>query len=502
MEQSQSTVRGSGTDTNIGVALSKDASIVSIGKGAITVTGIGGEGIGSDGIRLEDPVSRVQSNSGTINLIGTANSDSFGINLLAGSQIFSTAGDINLLSKSSTINLDNTVVINTTGNVSINQSDDSFVGSTIIGANINISANTLFLNDIIKFDYNDSIGQFDIINVTGQLDLTGATLNLDSTKLTDPIDGISYSLINNDENDAVIGTFKGLAEGAKVGTVGDYDIFITYQGSDGNDVEIYLASSGSANQDPTDLSLDSTSIDENVPDNSVVGTFSSIDLDSGDTFTYSLVTGEGDADNNAFTIDGDRLTINQSPDFEGQSNYNIRVRTTDQGGLFFEKELIITIKNLDEVAPTITSGGTTTAINENSGANQVVYTVTSTDNGDIVTGATTYSLKNVDDFAAFSIDSTSGQVKLIANPDFETKPNYSFTVVATDAANNASEKVVTLVINDLPDLGKNLTNKSDIYFGRMAPELIYALAGNDFVYGQGATIASTVVSVMISFLAV
>ncbi|MBE9176916.1 cadherin domain-containing protein, partial [Synechocystis salina LEGE 06155] len=134
---------------------------------------------------------------------------------------------------------------------------------------------------------------------------------------------------------------------------------------------------------------------------------------------------------------------------------------------------------------TITSGNAATAINENSGANQVVYTVTSTDTGDIVTGSTTYSLKDVDDFSAFSINATSGQVKLIANPDFETKPNYSFTVVATDTANNFSEQAVTLTVNDLPDLGENLTNKSDIYFGRMTPELIYALAGSDFVYGQG-----------------
>ncbi len=51
------------------------------------------------------------------------------------------------------------------------------------------------------------------------------------------------------------------------------------------------------NSPPTDLELSSSSIDENSPDNAVVGTFSTIDPDSSDTFTYQLVTGDGDNHN-------------------------------------------------------------------------------------------------------------------------------------------------------------------------------------------------------------
>ena len=100
------------------------------------------------------------------------------------------------------------------------------------------------------------------------------------------------------------------------------------------------------------------------------------------------------------------------------------------------------------MAPTITSGGTAPAINENSGTNQVVYTVTSTDTGDI-SGGVTYGLKSVGDFAAFSINANSGDVTLTGDPDFETKPSYNFTVVATDAAGNFSEQGVSLAINDI-----------------------------------------------------
>ena len=100
----------------------------------------------------------------------------------------------------------------------------------------------------------------------------------------------------------------------------------------------------------------------------------------------------------------------------------------------------------DTVPPTITSAATAAAIAENSGPGQLVYTVAATDAGTI-----TYSLKAGGDAAAFSINATTGAVILTGNPDFEAKPSYSFTVVATDAAGNSSERAVSLAINDLND---------------------------------------------------
>ncbi|MCT0252669.1 cadherin domain-containing protein, partial [Synechocystis sp. CS-94] len=225
-----------------------------------------------------------------------------------------------------------------------------------------------------------------------------------------------------------------------------------------------------------------TAINENSGVNQVVYTVTSTDtgdIATGST-TYSL---KNVGDFAAFTIDGTsgQVTLTSNPNFEAKSSYSFTVIATDAANNASEKTVTLGINNLDEVAPTITSSNTATAINENSGVNQVVYTVTSTDTGDIATGSTTYSLKNVGDFAVFSINGTSGEVRLIADPDFETKPSYSFTVIATDAANNASEKTVTLAIIDLFDL----TNGDDNYSGDGGGKAIYALAGNDIVYGQG-----------------
>jgi hypothetical protein len=108
------------------------------------------------------------------------------------------------------------------------------------------------------------------------------------------------------------------------------------------------------NQTPTDLTLSNSSINENFPANSTIGAFNTIDPDAGNTFTYSLVSGTGSIDNIFFTVTGGLLRLIPSPDFETKSFYSIRIRTTDQGGLFFEKQFIITIINLCDIGITST----------------------------------------------------------------------------------------------------------------------------------------------------
>ncbi|MEG4855446.1 DUF4347 domain-containing protein [Microcoleus sp. B5-D4] len=126
---------------------------------------------------------------------------------------------------------------------------------------------------------------------------------------------------------------------------------VTVGGWEGNQVWLNVPS----NSAPTDISLDKTSIPENVPANTLVGTFSTTDPDEGDEFfTYALV--EGSEDNNAFIIDGAQLKIKDSPDYETKSTYNIRVRTTDAGELSYEKDLVVKINDIDETISKTISG--------------------------------------------------------------------------------------------------------------------------------------------------
>ena len=99
---------------------------------------------------------------------------------------------------------------------------------------------------------------------------------------------------------------------------------------------------------PTDLRISPSTFDENIPAGTAVGSLTSSDPDSEDSFTYSLVSGAGSTDNGAFTIDGEQLKINASPDYETKSYYSIRVRTTDSGNLSHEKILEFTVNDLEE----------------------------------------------------------------------------------------------------------------------------------------------------------
>ena len=119
---------------------------------------------------------------------------------------------------------------------------------------------------------------------------------------------------------------------------------------------------------PTDIQIDGangTSVNENVTAGSSVGTLSGTDDGENIALTFSLVAGAGDTDNAAFTVDGNELDINASPDFETQSSYSVRVQGND-GALTITEAFIITVNDLDEVPPVITLLGTTPiSVNQN-----------------------------------------------------------------------------------------------------------------------------------------
>ena len=102
------------------------------------------------------------------------------------------------------------------------------------------------------------------------------------------------------------------------------------------------------NQAPTDISLSSSDIYENMPINTVIGQFSTTDPDVGETFNYILVDGEGSVDNHLFNIYQNKLRSSSYYNFEELSQRTIRVRTTDQHGGYYEEVFIINILDLND----------------------------------------------------------------------------------------------------------------------------------------------------------
>jgi hypothetical protein len=103
------------------------------------------------------------------------------------------------------------------------------------------------------------------------------------------------------------------------------------------------------NDAPTDIALSNNKVFEAAPINTVVGLFSTTDQDGG-AFTYALVAGAGDADNVKFEISGAQLLIKESPNYDVQASYTVRVRSADAGGLFVEKPFTIQVIDRSELS--------------------------------------------------------------------------------------------------------------------------------------------------------
>ena len=97
-------------------------------------------------------------------------------------------------------------------------------------------------------------------------------------------------------------------------------------------------------------------------------------------------------------------------------------------------------------SPVITSGTTGMDLLENSGLGSTVYTITASSDS----GGLSYAIAGAD-ASLLSVNSASGVVSLTANPDYETKNSYSFTVTASDAAGTSLPITVTFSITDVDE---------------------------------------------------
>lgn len=100
---------------------------------------------------------------------------------------------------------------------------------------------------------------------------------------------------------------------------------------------------------PTDITLSNSSIDEGLLPGAIVGTFSTTDSDPNNTFTYAFVSGSNL--NAFFEIDGAVLKTRGIFDASLLTSATIRVSTTDEIGESFEKDLTITVNDLTNSPP-------------------------------------------------------------------------------------------------------------------------------------------------------
>jgi predicted outer membrane repeat protein len=223
--------------------------------------------------------------------------------------------------------------------------------------------------------------------------------------------------------------------------VGSHAVTATYLGTANFAVSSAQQTYVVQNLAPTDITLSSTSVAENQPADTVVGAFSTTDPNTGDSFTYTLVGGLGD--NASFTIDdsGHLLTA-ASFDYEGQSSYVIRVRSTDAGKLFVEKAFTISVLNADETTATIKLSSTSVAEHQPAGTLVGTFSALDPDAGDRVTYSLVAGLGD-DDNSSFTID-PAGNLRTAASFDAAANSSYAIRVRARDTGGLATEQAFTI----------------------------------------------------------
>ena len=215
---------------------------------------------------------------------------------------------------------------------------------------------------------------------------------------------------------------------------------------------------------PTTVTFSITNVDEVVPTITSGSTGTNLAENSGAGQTVYTITADANDGGtiSSYSIAGtdvNLLSVNSStgavsliadPDYETKSSYSFTVTATDAAGVSAPTTVTFSITNVDDIVPTITSGATATPLEENSGSNQTVYTITAdaNDGGTI----SSYAIAGTD-AGLLSVNSSTGAVSLIADPDYETKPNYSFTVTATDAAGISAPTTVTFSITNVGEVG-------------------------------------------------
>jgi ELWxxDGT repeat protein len=201
----------------------------------------------------------------------------------------------------------------------------------------------------------------------------------------------------------------------------------------------------------SDSTLSTMSIRENLPVGTSVVTLGTTDPDLTDTFTYTLVSGTGSTDNASFTIGGaggNSLLTAASFDFETKSSYTIRVRTTDQGGLWFEKQFTITVTDVNDTPTNLTLSASSIAENQSVGTPVGVFSTTDPDAGNTFT-YTLVSGTGSTDNASFTIGGAGGNSLLTAASfDFETQSSYSIRVRTTDQGGLSFEQQFTITVTD------------------------------------------------------
>ena len=238
-----------------------------------------------------------------------------------------------------------------------------------------------------------------------------------------------------------------------------------FEGSsaDGDDeYEVEVSASDRTNNDTQTIIVTVTDMNDNTPvitsaamidvaeNTTSVLTVEATDADAGTVMIYSI---SGGADRGLFTIGGTSgvLTFKNAPDFEmpnsaARNNKYVVEVTASDGDNRVTQRIAVTVTNVNEHTPVITSAATK-SIAENT-TNVLTVMATDADAGTVMI----YSISSGAEGALFNINKTLGALTFKTAPDFEGSSadgddEYEVIVTASDGDNKVTQMITVTVTN-------------------------------------------------------
>lgn len=230
------------------------------------------------------------------------------------------------------------------------------------------------------------------------------------------------------------------------------------------------------------LMLSATTIAEDAPIGSVVGTLSVSNLPDGVTVTGYTITDDPD---NKFVIDDDALETDAALDYETAPSHSVTIEATLSGGDPVSRTATITVTNVfeqpDLVALTLDADEIVSGSDEDTVVGAIVG----------ATGGSTLSL--IDDAGGrFALDGFNIVAGATAT-DYDTATSHNITLRETlaDSSNSPRDSVVTITVTDsgegsMLDLGAKLK-----FWGQISnlTSLYADTAGTTPITGHNQTVA-------------
>ena len=218
------------------------------------------------------------------------------------------------------------------------------------------------------------------------------------------------------------------------------DVVATNRAGNSNTAELSILVTDVATDVPS-LSDFSKTIPESTTQSTKIGTLTVTTNDS--PITSITLSGAGYED---FTVatNGD-ISLASAVDYESKASYSLTAIARNGAGASNEATVTITITNIDDEKPTLTSYTNSMAENTTTGTQVGDIIISKEGDSDI----TDISLTG-DGNAKFSV-STTGEITLKSALDYETKTSYTLQAIATNGAGSSDAVSVTLTVTNIAE---------------------------------------------------